>query len=86
MCAAWPAGERRSACSHRPGETFEDDLDWLLARLRAAGCDQVFTVDLSRPEIGIAVVRAVIPGLEAPHDEENFVAGPRALRAAGGSP
>ncbi len=57
---------------------FADDLSLLLARLSEAGMDQVVTVDLSRPEIDIAVVRAVIPGLEAPHDDPDFVAGPRA--------
>ncbi|EEE35845.1 YcaO-like family protein [Rhodobacteraceae bacterium KLH11] len=58
--------------------TFSDDLTLLQTRLAAAGMDQVVTVDLSRPEIDIAVVRAVIPGLEAPHDDPDFIAGPRA--------
>jgi ribosomal protein S12 methylthiotransferase accessory factor len=49
--------------------------------LRESGCDQILTVDLSKPEIGVSVVRAVIPGLEAPHDDDNYVAGPRAARA-----
>jgi YcaO-like protein with predicted kinase domain len=82
------SGEIRdvSACPHKMSETFEDDIDWLLARLRAIGCGEVVTVDLTRPEIGMAVVRAVIPGLEAPHDDENFVAGPRAVRAQGTPP
>jgi ribosomal protein S12 methylthiotransferase accessory factor len=82
------AGEMRdfAACPHRVTEAFDDDLAWLRARLTAVGCDRVFTVDLSRPEIGMAVVRAVIPGLEAPHDDDDFVAGPRAIRAGGGAP
>ncbi len=58
---------------------FTEDLSLLLTRLSAAGMDQVVAVDLSRPEIDIAVVRAVIPGLEAPHDDPDFIAGPRAL-------
>ena len=49
-------------------ETFETDLRWLLDRLVSAGVESVYTVDLTKPELGIAVVRAVIPGLEAPHD------------------
>ncbi|MEX0308395.1 MAG: YcaO-like family protein [Ruegeria sp.] len=57
--------------------SFTEDLSLLLTRLSAADIDQVVTVDLSRPEIDIAVVRAVIPGLEAPHDDPDFVAGPR---------
>ncbi|MFW8594454.1 YcaO-like family protein [Cribrihabitans neustonicus] len=62
-------------------QTFEEDLGWLLAQLRAAGFGQVLMADLSRGEIGIAVVRAVIPGLEAPHDDPDFLPGARALRA-----
>lgn len=46
------------------GETFEDDIGWLLARLDSAGLDQVLVVDLTRPEFGIPVVRVVVPGLE----------------------
>ncbi|MFW8635148.1 YcaO-like family protein [Cribrihabitans pelagius] len=60
---------------------FEEDMDWLLARLQAAGFGQVMAADLSRPEIGIAVVRAVVPGLEAPHDDPDFLPGARAARA-----
>lgn len=58
--------------------SFGEDLELLLTRLAAVGMDQVVTVDLSRPGIDIGVVRAVIPGLEAPHDDPDFIAGPRA--------
>ena len=75
-----------SACPHRMNETFDDDIALLLERLWAIGCGEVVIVDLTRPAIGIAVVRAVIPGLEAPHDDGNFVAGPRAIRAQGTMP
>ena len=75
-----------SVCPHKMSETFEDDINWLLACLQAVGCGQVIIVDLTRPDIGMAVVRAVIPGLEAPHDDENFVAGPRAVHAQGTLP
>jgi YcaO-like protein with predicted kinase domain len=64
-------------------DDFADDLHWLLGRLDQAGCPQVLRVDLSRPEIGLAVVRIVIPGLEAPHDDYGYVPGPRARRAMG---
>ncbi len=79
-------GRRRPArdfsdCRHWDSDNFDDDLAWLLERLQEVGCDQVLTVDLTKPEIGISVVRAVIPGLEAPHDDDNYVAGPRATRA-----
>jgi ribosomal protein S12 methylthiotransferase accessory factor len=68
---------------HRDAETFEDDLGWLTARLADAGCGQVLTVDLTQPGIGISVVRAVVPGLEAPHDDDGYVPGARATAAAG---
>jgi len=68
---------------NRDAETFEDDLGWLMARLEGAGCGQVLAVDLTQPGIGISVVRAVVPGLEAPHDDDGYVPGERATAAAG---
>ncbi len=65
----------------RMADTFEDDLAWLIDRLRAVGIEQVVAVDLTRPEIGIPVVRVVIPGLEAPHDDDDYLPGPRAEAA-----
>lgn len=67
------------ACPTLGAPSFDEDLDWLRARLAAAGMGQVLIVDLSRPGIGVAVVRAVIPGLEAPHDDPDYVPGSRAL-------
>jgi ribosomal protein S12 methylthiotransferase accessory factor len=64
-------------------ETFEEDLAWMLERLQAKGIEQVVVVDLTRPEFRIPVVRVVVPGLEAPHDDEDYVPGPRALAAHG---
>ncbi len=57
---------------------LESDLDWLLERLDAAGISEVISVDLKIEDIGIPVVRIVIPGLEAPHDDDSYVPGPRA--------
>ena len=45
---------------------------------RAVGIDQVLSVDLTRPDIGIPVVRVVIPGLESLHDIPGAVPGARA--------
>jgi ribosomal protein S12 methylthiotransferase accessory factor len=70
-------------CPHYDAEDFADDLALLLARLRGAGCGQVLAVDLGRPAIGIPVVRVVVPGLEAPHDDDDYVPGPRARAGAG---
>ena len=53
----------------RPREraaTPEADLDAALAALSHRGMTQVACVDLSREDIGIPVVRIVIPGLEGP--------------------
>ncbi|KIC31200.1 YcaO-like family protein [Leisingera sp. ANG-S5] len=69
-------------CPAFSSSSFEKDQSWLLVRLAAAGMKQVLTVDLSRPGLGVSVVRAVIPGLEAPHDDPDFIAGTRALQAA----
>lgn len=46
-------------------DTFLDDLRLELAHLRAAGCDRVIVVDLTKPELGIPVARVIVPGLEA---------------------
>lgn len=61
--------------------TVEEDLLTLLSKLQSAGLSQVLRVDLHKPEFDIAVVRIVIPGLEAPHDDEGYVPGVRACRA-----
>jgi YcaO-like protein with predicted kinase domain len=45
-------------------ESFFDDVEWELGRLRSCGIDQVIAVDLTREEFQIPVVRVVIPGLE----------------------
>ncbi len=63
-------------------ETLRDDLDLLASSLAKAGIDQIACIDLSKPMAGISVMRVVIPGLESPHDDDGFIAGPRALAAA----
>jgi len=54
--------ERRSLA----GETFEDDVDRLLEAVGAVGIRHVVVVDLTRAEIGLPVVRVLVPGLEGP--------------------
>lgn len=39
------------------------DLEWLLDRLAAAGFRQVIVTDLTRPDLGLPVVRVRVPGL-----------------------
>lgn len=45
-------------------DTLEADVALLIDRLRAVGVDQVVSVDLSRPEYPVHVVRVFTPGLE----------------------
>lgn len=60
------------------------DLEWLLARLRAVGVEQVVAVDLGKEALGIPVVRVVVPGLEGPIEEgSGYTPGARARRLTG---
>lgn len=59
-------------------KTLGGDLDWLKDRLWHAGLAEIAVVDLTRAEFDIPVVRVIIPGLEAPHDDAAYVMGPRA--------
>jgi YcaO-like protein with predicted kinase domain len=61
--------------------TLREDLDWLKQRLNAVGTKQLACVDLSRRDTGLFVMRVVIPGLEAPHDDDTYVPGERAISA-----
>jgi ribosomal protein S12 methylthiotransferase accessory factor len=61
--------------------TIEEDLQWMFARLRSAGIDQIAAIDLTRPAVGVAVARVVVPGLEGAWDEA-YTPGRRARRHA----
>jgi thioglycine synthase len=41
-----------------------DDIKLILALLKKAGLKRAIIVDLTNPNVGIPVVRAVVPGLE----------------------
>lgn len=45
-------------------DDFLTDIGHVVGRLREAGMDRVIVTDLTRPEIGMPVVRVVVPGLE----------------------
>ena len=50
-------------------ESFESDdflldIKYMLKKLEEAGLDRVVVVDLTREEIGVPVVRVIVPGLE----------------------
>ena len=64
-----------------PHETFAEDLDFLLARLRAAGFGQAVMVDVTGEAAWPAVARVVVPGLEP--DDEGYRPGARARAARG---
>jgi ribosomal protein S12 methylthiotransferase accessory factor len=70
----------------RTTDTFEEDLAWLIERLTSVGVHQLLALDLTRPGIDLPIVRVVIPGLEAPHDDDDYLPGPRATAAMEGRP
>lgn len=45
-------------------DDFLDDIKYMMERLSEAGFDRVAVVDLTREEIGVPVVRVIVPGLE----------------------
>lgn len=65
--------------------TFEEDLAWALERLKVAGLDDIFWVDLSRAGMPFHVVRVIIPGLEGAADVPGYVPGRRALASSRGA-
>jgi ribosomal protein S12 methylthiotransferase accessory factor len=60
-----------------------DDVHWACERLSAAGIGEVVVVDLTKADVGIPVVRVIVPGLEGLHDAPGYVDGERvrAIRA-----
>ena len=65
------------------GADAKDQVRFLLDQLAARGLGEAAVVDLGRAEIGIPVVRVVVPGLEGPADDPGYVPGARALAACG---
>jgi len=61
------------------GDFLEDDLATLLRALQKVGVETVVAADLSRPEIGVPVVKVVVPGLE-PYYTPLYQPGARARR------
>lgn len=70
-------------CAHGAGD--EARLAAVTGALAAAGFGELLLCDLSRPGLGIPVVRCLVPGLEAPHDHPERSPGPRARAAAAGA-
>jgi YcaO-like protein with predicted kinase domain len=74
-------GRAFDAIPSHDDETMDGDVAWILARLAAADLPEVAVVDLSKPDIGIPVVRVVVPGLEAMSEVPGYRPGARAIRA-----
>lgn len=79
---ARPGPMRPFRPAERMFDTFEAELAWLVERLSAAGIRQVAAVNLTRADIGLCVVRVVIPGLEGSDHDELYVPGCRARALA----
>jgi ribosomal protein S12 methylthiotransferase accessory factor len=60
-------------------DSFEEDIATLLAALCHVGIENAVIVDLTKPEMGIPVVKVVVPGLEGP-PEPDCRPGKRAAR------
>ena len=61
-------------------DSIDIDLQILMTALENAGITQIMQIDLTKPEFNIPVVRVVIPGMEAPHDDALYVPGERARK------
>jgi ribosomal protein S12 methylthiotransferase accessory factor len=59
--------------------TFNEDVATECDLLRRGGFERAVVFDLTHPDVGVAVVRVVIPGLEGPIDLDGYRPGPRAL-------
>jgi ribosomal protein S12 methylthiotransferase accessory factor len=60
--------------------TLRADVAWELQRLRAVGIERVIAVVLTKPQLGIPVVKVVIPGLEGHVFDAHYEPGVRARR------
>ena len=56
--------EQFSEIRSQDSEDFLDDIRLMLKRLAGAGMERAIVVDLTRKEIGVPVVRVIVPGLE----------------------
>lgn len=65
------------------GRSLQADLDEILSRLAKVGLDEVVAVDLSRPELGIPVVRMIVPGLEGLDKSPSYLLGARGRAVVG---
>jgi YcaO-like protein with predicted kinase domain len=77
-----PGTRSFSTCASIDEDTFEGDVEVLLAALRRIGISTAVIVDLTMPEIRIPVIKAVVPGLEPDASQGGYVPGARAQATA----
>jgi ribosomal protein S12 methylthiotransferase accessory factor len=75
-----PAPLRMEQRASLATSSFEGDLEVLRDCLKRSGITVGGMVDLTRPDIGLPVVKAVIPELEAYYEGEGHRPGPRAVK------
>jgi ribosomal protein S12 methylthiotransferase accessory factor len=75
---AQPAEVGLGGRSSEATPTFEGDVSLLLQKLRRIGIRHVLVADLTHEELGIPVVRVIVPGLEGCALLQNYAPGPRA--------
>jgi ribosomal protein S12 methylthiotransferase accessory factor len=63
-------------------DTIDEDVRWQLSCLSRAGLHRVVAVDLAPAELGLAVVRVIVPGLEGVSGAAGYTPGVRARRVA----
>ena len=78
------SGRNSSDAPSYHGRSFDEDLRLQIDRLRSVGIDEIVSVDLTKPEFKIPVVRVVIPGLEGLDSSSRYVPGERLRRLKGG--
>jgi ribosomal protein S12 methylthiotransferase accessory factor len=77
------AGRQWDAVANHPANSFDADLDTILACLRRVGVAEAAAVEFPSRITGISVVRVIVPGLEGLHDMPGYLPGRRAERAMG---
>jgi ribosomal protein S12 methylthiotransferase accessory factor len=63
--------------------TFEGDVATLVEKLHRAGLEQVLVADLTHADVGIPVVRVIVPGLETYPFHRHYAPGRRATAFCG---
>jgi ribosomal protein S12 methylthiotransferase accessory factor len=71
---------RFDAIRDRSTSTLEGDVSLELTALERAGVERALCVDLTQRELGVPVVRVIVPGLEGIFDVPGYVPGPRARK------